>query len=208
MEVLMWAALYAERVNSVICMASAAALPAASLAWHLVGRKMILADPDFADGDYYDHGRSLRGLELARMVGHMTYRSDEALEKKFGRRRRDGTRQFEIDSYLEYQGKRFARTYDPNCYIRVQTAMDEMDLEEQFGTLDAAFRSFHGRRALLVSFDTDWLFPSSETARVHHAMRSVGVEATHLEFSTPNGHDAFLLDYHLINDPVAAFLVG
>lgn len=206
MQVLMWTTLHPERVGSVICMASAAAVPVSSLAWHLIGRKIIVSDPDFHGGDYYAHDKSLRGLQLARMVGHMTYLSDEALEQRFGRRRRGGTRQFEVDSYLEYQGQRFALTYDANCYIRVQAAMDEMDLEEQHGTLDAAFRGYKGGRALLVSFDTDWLFPPSETERLCGAMRGVGVDATHLELATPNGHDAFLVDYHLISAPVASFL--
>ena len=206
MEVLMWAALFPDRLGSLICMASAAAVPVASVAWHLIGRKMVVSDADFCGGDYYGHSRPLRGLQLARMIGHMTYRSNEGLEQKFGRRRRGGTRQFEVDSYLEYQAQRFAKTFDANCYIRVQSAMDEMDLEEQYGALDAAFRNFKGGRALLVSFDTDWLFPPAETGRVHNAMRSAGVHATHLEISTPNGHDAFLVDYHLITTPVVEFL--
>jgi homoserine O-acetyltransferase len=205
MEVLMWAALHPARVGSLICMAAAAAVPVASVAWHLIGRKMVQSDPAFAGGDYYGNPVALRGLQLARMVGHMTYLSDEALEKKFGRRRRGGTRQFEVDSYLEYQAQRFASSYDANSYIRVQAAMDEMDLEEQFGSLEAAFASYRGK-ALLISFDTDWLFPSREVARIHEAMQRAGIAATHLDISTPNGHDAFLVDYHLITPPVRAFL--
>jgi homoserine O-acetyltransferase len=207
MEVLMWAALHPARVGSLICMAAAAAVPVASVAWHLIGRKLIQSDPEFRGGDYYDNDRPLRGLQLARMIGHMTYLSDEALEKKFGRRRRGGTRQFEVDSYLEYQAQRFAASYDANSYIRVQAAMDEMDLDEQFGSLDAAFASYRGR-ALLVSFDTDWLFPTREVARVRAAMARAGIEATHLDIATPNGHDAFLVDYHLITPPVREFLAG
>src|SRR6185295_6162419 len=107
---------------------------------------------------------ALRGLQLARMVGHMTYLSDAALEHKFGRRRRGGTRQFEVDSYLEYQAAKFATSYDANSYIRVQAAMDDMDLDEKFGSLSSAFHTFRSP-ALLVSFDTDWLFPPSETHR-------------------------------------------
>jgi len=208
MEVLMWAALHPERTRSIICMAAAAAVPVASVAWHLIGRKLIQSDPRFAGGDYYDHTEPLRGLELARMVAHMTYLSDAALERKFGRRRRGGTRQFEVDSYLEYQGKRFAGSYDANSYIRVQSAMDEMDLEEQFGSLEKAFARFTAK-ALLISFDTDWLFPPEEIARVDYALVQSGVQdVTHLRISTPNGHDAFLVDYHLINRPVSEFLAS
>lgn len=205
MEALMWTALHPERVGSIICMAASSSVPVATVAWHLIGRKLIQSDPAFRGGDYYDNPAPLRGLQLARMVGHMTYLSDQALEHKFGRRRRGSTRQFEVDSYLEYQGQRFASSYDANSYIRVQAAMDDMDLDEQFGSLDNAFCRFRGK-VLLVSFDTDWLFPTEEVARVHEAMRRGGVDATHLSIATPNGHDAFLVDYHLITPPVRDFL--
>ncbi|MDQ3366087.1 MAG: homoserine O-acetyltransferase [Myxococcota bacterium] len=207
MEALMWAVKHPGRMRKLICIAATASVPVATVAWHLIGRKMILSDPGFADGDYYDRKEPLRGLQLARMVGHMTYLSNEALDKKFGRRRRGGTRQFEVDSYLEYQAERFAAAYDANSYIRVQAAMDEMDLEEQYGSLQAAFENFHGR-ALLISFDTDWLFPSVDIARLHGAMRAAGVEATLAEIITPNGHDAFLIDYASITPPVKAFLAA
>src|SRR5204863_9983478 len=129
MQALMWATLHPDRVGGLVAMAAAAAVPVASVAWHLIGRKLIQSDPAFHDGDYYGTDQSLRGLQLARMVGHMTYLSEAALERKFGRRRRGGTRQFEVDSYLEYQGSQFAAAYDANSYLRVQAAMDEMDLE-------------------------------------------------------------------------------
>ena len=201
MQVLMWAARYPERVGSLICMAAAAAVPVASVGWHLIGRKLIESDPAFRGGDYYGHPEKLRGLQLARMVGHMTYLSEAALENKFGRRRRGDTRQFEVDSYLEYQASKFAAAYDANSYIRVQHAMDEMDLVEQFGSLAAAFAGFRGR-ALLISFDTDWLFPTSDLAQVQAAIAG----AEHRVLATPNGHDAFLVDYHLIGPVVRDFL--
>ena len=201
MEVLMWAARYPERMAALICMAAAPAVPVASVAWHLIGRKLIESDPAFRGGDYYGHPEHLRGLQLARMVGHMTYLSEAALENKFGRRRRGGTRQFEVDSYLEYQGTKFATAYDANSYMRVQRAMDEMDLEEQYGSLREAFARFHGR-ALLVSFDSDWLFPPAGFDGVVAAIAGV----RHVVLSTPNGHDAFLVDYGLIGPLVADFL--
>jgi homoserine O-acetyltransferase len=207
MEVLMWAALHPERIGSLISIAASAFVPVASVAWHLIGRKVIQSDPAFNGGDYYETTESLRGLQLARMVGHMTYLSNEALESKFGRRRRGGTRQFEVDSYLEYQGGRFATSYDANSYIRVQAAMDEMDLDEQFGSLEHAFRNYRGK-ALLVSFDTDWLFPTAQVARTHEGMVRGHVQSTHLDLSTPSGHDAFLIDYPLITPPVREFLAS
>lgn len=207
MEVLMWAAMYPERIGGLVSIAASAFVPVASVAWHLIGRKMIQSDPAFNGGDYYDNPDPLRGLQLARMVGHMTYLSNEALESKFGRRRRGGTRQFEVDSYLEHQGGKFATSYDANSYIRVQAAMDEMDLDEQFGSLAAAFSRLRCT-ALLVSFDTDWLFPTSEIARLHAAMREAGVAATHVDIPTPNGHDAFLIDYGKLAPPVRDYLAS
>jgi homoserine O-acetyltransferase len=205
MQVLMWCALHPEMTRSIITMAGGAAVPAHGIAWHIIGRKIIETDPLFNGGDYYGHDTPLRGLQIARMVGHMTYLSTQGLDRKFGRRRRGTTRQFEVDSYLEHQGQKFSRSYDANSYIRLQAAMDEMDLEEQFGSLSEAFSRFRSK-ALLISFDTDWLFPSVEVAEVHAAMSQSAAQVTHLNIATVNGHDAFLLDYHLITDPVREFL--
>lgn len=201
MQVLMWCALYPELMDSIIAMATGAAVPVHGIAWHIIGRKIIEADACFNGGDYYDHPEALRGLQVARMVGHMTYLSAQALQTKFGRRRRGNTRQFEIDSYFEYQGKKFAAQYDANSYIRVQAAMDEMDLAEQYGSLEAAFGRWKGR-TLLVSFDTDWLFPVAEVERVEAAIAG----AQHERISSANGHDTFLIDYDLITPPVREFL--
>jgi homoserine O-acetyltransferase len=205
MQVLMWAAMYPERVGSIITMATAAAVPAHGIAWHIIGRKIIENDPAFHGGDYYESGQPLRGLELARMVGHMTYLSTQGLDRKFGRRRRGTSRQFEVDSYLEHQGQKFSRTYDANSYIRIQAAMDEMDLEEKYGSLEDAFARYRAS-ALLISFDTDWLFPAAQVARLGEAFEAAGAEVIHLAMSTINGHDAFLIDYDLITPPVRQFL--
>ncbi|HET7704937.1 MAG TPA: homoserine O-acetyltransferase [Thermoanaerobaculia bacterium] len=205
MQVLMWCVLYPNFSDSIIAMATGAAVPVQGIAWHFIGRKIIESDARFTGGDYYDHEEPLRGLQVARMVGHMTYLSAEALQKKFGRRRRGSTRQFEIDSYFEYQGRKFALQYDANSYIRVQAAMDEMDLGEQYGSLEAAFSKWRGR-TLLVSFDTDWLFPVAEADRVEQAMRTVGAPVRHERISSSNGHDTFLIDYDLITPPVREFL--
>jgi homoserine O-acetyltransferase/O-succinyltransferase len=205
MQVLMWAAMYPAAADAIIAMASGAAVPVHGIAWHILGRKIVEADQCFRGGDYYDDTNALRGLQVARMLGHMTYLSAQALQRKFGRRRRGNTRQFEIDSYFEHQGKKFASHYDANSYIRVQAAMDEMDLEEQFGSLQAAFARWRGR-TLLVSFDTDWLFPIGESERVASAMRSLGIPVHHEALVSANGHDTFLIDFPLISDLVRNFL--
>jgi homoserine O-acetyltransferase/O-succinyltransferase len=204
MQVLMWTALYPEMSESIMAMACGAAVPVQGIAWHIIGRKMIESDAQFNGGDYYGH-EPLRGLQVARMVGHMTYLSAQALQTKFGRRRRGNTRQFEIDSYFEYQGQKFAKLYDANSYIRVQGAMDEMDLAEQFESLERAFAKWKGK-TLLVSFDTDWLFPENEVDRVENAMRSNGTPVEHVRIASPNGHDTFLIDYDLVTPPVLEFL--
>ncbi len=205
MQVLLWCACHPGMADSIVAMSTGAAVPVEGVAWHVIGRKIIEADPRFRGGDYYDGTEPLRGLEVARMVGHMTYLSTHALQTKFGRRRRANTRQFEIDSYFEHQGKKFATIYDANSYVRVQAAMDEMDLEEQYGSLQSAFRSWRGR-TLLISFDTDWLFPPEESESVVGAMRSLGIDAHHLRLMSNNGHDSFLIDYDLITPPVREFL--
>ena len=205
MQVLMWCAMHPGFMDSIITMASGPAVPVTGIAWHLIGRKIIEADARFHGGDYYDETEPLRGLEVARMVGHMTYLSQQSLQRKFGRRRRGNTRQFEIDSYFEYQGKKFATAYDANSYIRVQAAMDEMDLEEQYGSLESAFANWRGK-SLLISFDTDWLFPIAAIEGVESAMRSLGIPVQHERMSSPNGHDTFLIDYDLITEPVRRFL--
>lgn len=206
MQVLMWCAMYPNATDSIIAMATGAQVPVHGVGWHILGRKIVEADQRFNGGDYYDSGSDpLRGLQVARMLGHMTYLSHSALQRKFGRRRRAETRQFEIESYFEYQGKKFASQFDANSYIRVQAAMDEMDLEEQFGSLQAAFARWRGR-TLLVSFDTDWLFPIGELERVASAMRSLGVDVCHEQIQSSNGHDTFLIDFHLFAEKVRQFL--
>lgn len=205
MQVLMWAALHPEMAGSIIAMAAGAAVPVPGIAWHIIGRKIIESDTRFNGGDYYDNPEPLRGLQVARMVGHMTYLSAEALERKFGRRRRKPTSQFEIDSYLEYQGRKFSAAYDANSYIRIQAAMDEMDLAEEHGSLELAFRDFRSP-SLLVSFNTDWLFPPKEVRKVATALEVVGSDTTYLEMQSDNGHDTFLIDYVMITPPVSNFL--
>jgi len=207
MQVLMWTALHPDCSDSIMAMACGAAVPVQGIAWHIIGRKMIESDARFKGGDYYGNPEPLRGLQIARMVGHMTYLSAEALQSKFGRRRRGNTRQFEIDSYFEYQGQKFAKQYDANSYIRVQAAMDEMDLSEQFGSLETAFAKWRGE-TLLVSFNTDWLFPVSEVDRVEDAMAANGTDIRRVRIVSANGHDTFLIDYDLITPPVREFLAG
>lgn len=207
MQVLMWAAMYPNAADAIIVMASGSAVPVHGIAWHILGRKIIESDTRFNGGDYYDNTEALRGLQVARMLGHMTYLSTHALQRKFGRRRRGDTRQFEIDSYFEHQGKKFASLYDANSYIRVQAAMDEMDLEEQYGNLQSAFARWRGR-TLLVSFDTDWLFPPAESERVAAAMRSLGTPVHHELIVSANGHDTFLIDFDLIDGLTRDFLAS
>ena len=194
-------ALYPEMIDSVIAMAAGAAVPVQGIAWHVIGRKMIESDARFNGGDYYDHPDPLRGLQVARMVGHMTYLSAQALQTKFGRRRRGDTRQFEIDSYFEHQGKKFAAQYDANSYIRVQAAMDEMDLEEQYGSLQAASRNGAAARCWSRSTPTG-SSRSAKSSASKQRWSPTGPTCSTNGSRRTNGHDTFLIDYDLITPPV------
>jgi homoserine O-acetyltransferase len=161
MQVLMWTALYPEMTESIMAMACGAAVPVEGIAWHIIGRKIIESDMRFHGGDYYANPEPLRGLQVARMVGHMTYLSVQALQSKFGRRRRGNTRQFEIDSYFEYRARIPARQYDAHSYIRVQAM--ERDGPAQFGSPWKGVREM--ARRTLVSFDHRLAFPGRGAIR-------------------------------------------
>lgn len=207
MRTLAWAAYNPEQVVSIAAMACGSAVPIESLAWHFIARQVVEADAAFHNGDYYDTPHALRGLQIARMVGHMTYLSQQALVTRFGKPGGTAERQGELRSYLEYMGQRFASQYDANSYLRILSAMDEMDLARQHGSLECAFKNWQGR-TLLLSFDTDRLFPIREAELVERAISKLNRSVIHSRISTRNAHDAFLIDYPLISQPVVAFLEG
>ena len=201
MQVLQWAASYPQRVFSALPIAAAARHSSQNIAFHEVGRQAVMADPDWRGGRYFDHGlRPLKGLSVARMAAHITYLSDEALQRKFGRKLQNRAAptfsfdaDFQIESYLRHQGSSFVERFDANSYLYVTRAMDYFDIAEDYGSLAKAFKGTK-TRFCVVSFTSDWLFPTSESRAVVHALNAGGAPVSFVEVETDKGHDAFLLD--------------
>ncbi|WP_033074401.1 homoserine O-acetyltransferase MetX [Sphingopyxis sp. MWB1] len=202
MQALCWAAHYPDRVDRALIIASAARHSAQNIAFHEVGRQAIMADPDWQGGDYYASGRvPVKGLSVARMAAHITYLSEAGLTAKFGRQLQDRETKtfgfdadFQVESYLRHQGISFVDRFDANSYLYITRAMDYFDLAEPHGgRLAEAFRDSPVRFGL-VSFDSDWLYPTSESRRIVQALHAACAQASFVELSSPFGHDAFLLD--------------
>ena len=216
MQVLEWAARYPDRVFSAVPIATAARHSAQNIAFHEVGRQAIMADPDWQGGSYYDTGkRPVRGLSVARMAAHITYLSEPALHRKFGRTLQDRSEltygfdaDFQVESYLRYQGFTFVDRFDANSYLYVTRAMDYFDLASSFGgVLANAFRG-SSTRFCVLSFSSDWLFPTAESRDLVRALTAVAANVSSCEFQTDRGHDSFLLDEPEFHRVLAGFLDG
>jgi len=214
MQVLEWSASHPEMVFCAIPIAGAAPHSAQNTAFHEVGRQAIMADPKWANGDYYsENDPPQRGLAVARMAAHITYLSDSALHTKFGRNLQDRKAitfgfdaDFQIESYLRHQGRSFVDRFDANSYLYITRAMDYFDLAEAHGgTLAHAFKGSK-TRFCLISFDTDWLYPTSESRTIVHALNAAGAAVSFVELSSPFGHDSFLLKNPEMNAIVDGFL--
>jgi homoserine O-acetyltransferase len=202
MQALQWAASFPERVRAVIPIACAAYHSAQNIAFHEVGRQAIMADPDWRGGEYQLFGtRPAKGLAVARMAAHITYLSEIALQRKFGRNLQNREAlsfkfapDFQIESYLHHQGASFVDRFDANSYLYITRAMDYFDLaEEAGGQLANAFRPSN-TRFCIISFTSDWLFPTADNKDVAHALNAVAANVSFVEIKTDKGHDAFLLD--------------
>jgi len=215
MQALSWPATYPDRVDAAIVIASTARHTAQNIAFHEVGRQAVMADPRWQGGDYYDREVPAAGLAVARMAAHITYLSEAGLTEKFGRRlqARDAKSfgfdaDFQVESYLRHQGLSFVDRFDANSYLYITRAMDYFDLaEEHGGMLANAFRGT-AARFCLISFDTDWLYPTAESRTIVHALNAAGAQVSFVELSSPYGHDAFLLDAPEMNRIVAGFMGG
>jgi len=202
MQVLQWAASYPDRVFSALPIATSARHSAQNIAFHEVGRQAVMADPDWRGGRYLDEGvRPAKGLAVARMGAHITYLSEVALHRKFGRRFQDRDAptfsfdaDFQIESYLRYQGLSFVERFDANSYLYVTRAMDYFDLAADYGGVLA--RAFQGTttRFCVISFTSDWLFPTSDSRAIVHALNAAGASVGFVEIDSDKGHDAFLLE--------------
>ena len=214
MQALQWAASFPKRVRAVMPIACAARHSAQNIAFHEVGRQAIMADPDWKGGDYQLHDtRPSKGLAVARMAAHITYLSEAALQRKFGRtlQNREALSfqfapDFQIESYLHYQGASFVDRFDANSYLYITRAMDYFDLAEDYsGHLADAFRE-SPNRFCIISFTSDWLFPTVENKRIAHALNAVAAQVSFVEIKTDKGHDSFLLDEPEMFDTVRGFL--
>lgn len=196
MQALQWAASYPDSVASVIPIATTHRHSAQQIAFNEVGRQAILADPDFNQGDYYNRRVPERGLAVARMVGHITYMSDDSMREKFGRRRRkapDASDLFEVESYLRYRGVQFVSRFDANSYIVITRAMDTFDMTPTSDALEDCFTR-GDTRFLVISFTSDWLYPSYQSQEIVRALRSRNRDVAYVELTSNYGHDAFLLE--------------
>ena len=216
MQALSLAANWPERAARVLAIATTARHSAQNIAFHEVGRQAIMADPNWREGDYYSEGKAPdAGLAVARMAAHITYLSEEGLTEKFGRRLQDRDAKtfgfdadFQVESYLRYQGSGFVQRFDANSYLYITRAMDYFDIaEEHDGVLANAFKRSPARFCL-VSFDSDWLYPTAESRHVVHALNAAGAPVSFVELSAPFGHDSFLLDVPALDRVVKGFLDG
>ena len=206
MQALQWALSYPERIRHSIVVAAAARLTPQNIAFNEVARQAILTDPDFHGGHYYDKGVvPTRGLRIARMLGHITYLSGEAMAEKFGRLLRRGTPgfdfdiDFEIESYLRYQGDKFSTYFDANTYLRITKALDYFDPAADYGGDLTAALARAKAAFLVVSFNSDWRFPPPRSREIVRALLDNRRIVSYLEIAAPGGHDAFLLEdprYH------------
>jgi homoserine O-acetyltransferase len=208
MQALQWAVAHPGRVGLSIVVAAAPKLSAQNIAFNEVARQAITTDPDFHGGDYYAHGVvPRRGLRLARMLGHITYLSDDAMAEKFGRELREGKLKFgfdvdfQIESYLRHQGDKFAEYFDANTYLRITKALDYFDPALAHGGSLATALAVAKARFLVVSFTSDWRFSPARSREIVKALLDTRREVSYAEIDAPHGHDAFLMDdprYHAL----------
>ena len=210
MQALSWTLRHPQRVRHCVAVATAPNLSAQNIAFNEVARRAIVTDPDFHGGHFYAHGLvPKRGLRVARMIGHITYLSDDAMEQKFGRALRAAELaystqdiEFQIESYLRHQGDKFSEYFDANTYLLITRALDYFDpAAEHGGDLARAFAAARGCRFLLVSFSTDWRFSPARSREIVKALVDNRIDVSYAEIDAPHGHDAFLLDdarYHRV----------
>jgi len=214
MQALQWAVDYPEAVAAAIPIAGTWRHSAQQIAFNEVGRQAIMADPDWNGGNYYGGRPPARGLAVARMIGHITYMSDESMREKFGRRLRGKDSfgfhfdiDFEVESYLRYRGTKFVDRFDANSYLYITKAMDYFDITNGRGSLVAALEKVTAR-FLVISFTSDWLYPSYQSQEIVNALRSLNRDVTYCELTSNYGHDAFLVDVAEQTEVVRGFLAS
>jgi homoserine O-acetyltransferase len=212
MQALQWSTAYPDKVRKCICIAAAACLSAQALGFEIIGRKAIVNDPNFLDGDFYHNGSvPERGLAYARMIGHLTYLSAISMHEKFGRNRKEDWDEsrfetgFEVESYLNHQGEMFVRRFDANSYLHITWAMDHFDLVHRYGSLQKAFAPSKAE-FLLVALSSDWLFFPEQTRELGKVLLEQKKVVSVVELESPYGHDAFLLEVANLSQVIHGFL--
>ena len=206
MQALQWAVQYPDAVAASIPIASTSRHSAQQIAFNEVGRQAVMADPDWNSGDYYTAKPPARGLAIARMVGHITYMSDESMRQKFGRRTRENDDIFEVESYLRYRGSQFVDRFDANSYLYITKAMDLFDLTNNNQKTLAAALEPASTRFLVISFTSDWLYPSYQSKDIVNALRRRNHDVAYCELASNYGHDAFLVEVDQQAELVRGFL--
>ena len=214
MQVLEWAARYKHRVFCALPIATAARHSAQNIAFHEVGRQAVMADPDWCGGGYHANGKIPRnGLSVARMAAHITYLSEDALQRKFGRNLQQGSEKtfsfnadFQVESYLRHQGSTFVDRFDANSYLYITRAMDYFDMAAEHGEVLANAFLETRTRFCVVSFTSDWLYPTRESRAIVRALNAVAANVSFVEIDSNRGHDAFLLDEPVFFDTVRGFI--
>jgi homoserine O-acetyltransferase len=213
-QALEWAARFPDQLNSAIVIAAGANLSAQGIAFNTVGRRAIYADPQFKNGRYYGEDGPRFGLALARMLAHITYLSENSIQQKFGRRLQHSNAlaydllretEFQIESYLHHQGERFVARFDANSYLHLTKAMDYFDLAESYGSIAKALKRTKAR-FLVVSYDTDWLFPTEQSRELVRALTENRQHVSFVELACPFGHDSFLIDVDRLASLATPFL--
>jgi homoserine O-acetyltransferase len=202
MQALQWVVTYPEAVSSCIAIAATPKHSPMQIAFNEVGRQAIMGDVNWNGGDYYQGDPPDAGLSVARMIGHITYLSDESMHERFGRRLRnkkalgyDFTLDFEVESYLRHQGEMFTRRFDANTYLYITKALDYFDLTDEKGVLVETFRDLPpDMRFLVIAFSSDWLYPPYQSKEIVRALKGNGLDCSYLEMRSSFGHDAFLLE--------------
>lgn len=211
LQALEWARTYPERVRSIIPVSCSAHLTAQGIAFNEIGRQTIMADPHWNSGSYYDKKPPTYGLAIARMIGHITYLSEEKLQHRFGRKmvdaeiiKADGADQFEIESYLHYKGHTFVERFDANSYLYITRAIDLFDLAED-GSLLKGLEKIN-TDSLFITMSSDWLFPPTETIQIVEGLRKQKKRVEYHEIKTFHGHDGFLIETEAMTPPIKKFL--
>ena len=213
MQAIEWSISYPEYVKKTILIATAPRLSAQNIAFNAVARNAILSDKNFNNGNYYGKESPEKGLAIARMIGHITYLSEDAMHNKFARKLQNKSKldfdfnvEFQVESYLEHQGQIFVDRFDANSYLYISRACDYFDIAQKYGSLENAFSKTNSE-FLVICFSSDWLFPPSQSQEIVNALMKTGKDVSFLQIESPAGHDAFLLEFEAQTKVIKSFLI-